>query len=156
MSRRTEQVASILHRAVQSVISEGLSDPRIEGVITITGVRVTDDFAHALVSVSVLPARNESRVIHGLNDAAGFIRRQAGERVSLHHPPRLLFKLDRSSKREAWVLSTLADIRETEGFGAPESDEKPEGADASAGAHDEQTDDGSGPDIKTNRPESPE
>lgn len=110
MSKRTEQMSSIIHRAVQSVIAEGLSDPRLEGLITVTGARVTEDLTECIISVSVLPEKNESKAVHALQDASNYIRRQAAERLAIHHPPRLIFKLDRTGKRQAAVLSALAEI----------------------------------------------
>jgi ribosome-binding factor A len=120
MNRRAQQIASILHQAVQSVLQEGLSDPRARGMATVTNVRVTDDLTQAVVSVSILPEHAESKFMHALHDAANYIRRQAAERVSVHHPPRLVFKLDKSLKRQAAVLAALADV--ASGPHAPTSD----------------------------------
>lgn len=111
MSRRTEQLSSVIHRAVQSVLSEGLADPRIQGVLTVTGVNVTQDLQEAIIGISVLPEKYESKAIHGLQDAANYIRRQAGELVAIQRMPKLVFKLDRASKRQAAVLAALAQAR---------------------------------------------
>lgn len=119
MSRRTEQLSSVIHRAVQSVLSEGLADPRIQGVLTVTGVNVTQDLQEAIIGISVLPEKHESKAIHGLQDAANYIRRQAGELVAIQRMPKLVFKLDRASKRQAAVLAALAEARaETEAAAA--------------------------------------
>ena len=40
MSRRGEQVSSALREAIQGVIDRGLQDPRVSGLITVTGVTV--------------------------------------------------------------------------------------------------------------------
>jgi ribosome-binding factor A len=111
MSRRTEQLSSVIHRAVQSVLSEGLADPRIQGVLTVTGVNVTQDLQEAIIGISVLPEKHESKAIHGLQDASNYIRRQAGELVAIQRMPKLVFKLDRASKRQAAVLAALAEAR---------------------------------------------
>ena len=60
MSRRTEQLASTLHRAIQEVIGRGFQDPRISGLITVTSVKVTEDMRSATVMVSVLPAERQN------------------------------------------------------------------------------------------------
>lgn len=125
MSRRTDQVASILHQAVQSVLQEGLADPRAQGLATITAVRVTDDFSEAVLSVSILPEQHESKFMHALHDAAGHIRRRAAERVAMHRPPRLIFKLDKSLKRQAALLQALSEI-ESERAHAPAAQAPPE------------------------------
>ena len=38
MTQRTDQVASTLKRATQMVLTRGLSDPRVQGIITVTRV----------------------------------------------------------------------------------------------------------------------
>ncbi len=125
MSRRIDQVASILHRAVQSVIAEGFSDPRLDGcLVTVTRVDVSSDLRTATVHVSIMPERAESRAVHGLRSAGRYVRRQAGERVALHQLPELNFKLDRGAKRQAEVFDALARARaEMTTDGAPAADE---------------------------------
>lgn len=131
MTRRTEQLSSVVHRAVQSVLSEGLSDPRLQCVVTITEVRVTDDLQEAIIGVSIMPAKFESRATRALMDASNFIRREAGERVAMARMPKLVFKLDRSAKRQAAVFEALAQVaKEREGKAHP--DDAP--ADAGAGS----------------------
>ena len=49
MSRHQDQLASELRFAVQSVIDRGLNDPRISGMITVTGVRLSDDLLRSIV-----------------------------------------------------------------------------------------------------------
>lgn len=108
MSKRPLQLASIIHRAVQSVLGEGLSDPRLaDALVTITRVKVSQDLHSSTIFVSIMPEKAQSRAIHALNDAAGYIRRSAAERVALHRMPDLLFKLDKAIKRQAGVLAAL-------------------------------------------------
>ncbi len=124
-NHRGEQLASVIHRAVQSVISRGLSDPRLKALITVIDVKVTEDRRTAVVNVSVMPENHESRVIHGLRDAAKHIRREAGELVEVHKLPELVFKLDRTNKKQAELLDAMARVR-------AEREAHPAGADPSA------------------------
>lgn len=110
-SYRGEQLGSVIHRAVQAVIAGGLSDPRLESLITVTAVKVTDDRRTAVISVSVLPEKHESRAIHGLRDAARHIRREAADIVEIHRMPELIFKLDRTAKKQAELLDAMARVR---------------------------------------------
>ncbi len=126
MSRRAEQASSVLQRAVQSVLVEGLADPRLDVMITVTSVRVTGDMRTAVVHVSVLPEKGEKLAMHGLGDAARHIRRRVGELVALHNPPELVFKLDRSAKRERAVLEALSHVKaERETGDSPEQSNPP-------------------------------
>ena len=124
MSKRTDQMSSVLRRAVQSVLSEGLADPRLEGaMVTVTKVKVTDDARTAVVSVSVIPEKKQKLAWHALRDASRFIRRRAADLVSIHKMPELVFKLDTSLKRQASVLDAIARSKDELGEhgGAPSS-----------------------------------
>ncbi|MBX3357277.1 MAG: 30S ribosome-binding factor RbfA [Phycisphaeraceae bacterium] len=112
MTRRTEQLASTLQRAVQEVMARGLSDPRARGMITITGCTVSPDLKHAEIMVSVYPEKHQDLTIHAIRDAARHIRRKAAERMALSVLPELNFRVDKSTKREAEVLDVLAKVAE--------------------------------------------
>lgn len=92
--RVTEQV----HHELAELIRAELKDPRV-GMVTVTGVDLTPDYAHATVHFSVLPDDPET-VAHtaaGLARAAGFLRGQLGRRVRIHTTPELRFVHDQSS-----------------------------------------------------------
>lgn len=107
MSRRKEQVESVLLRAVQQVVVRGFQDPRIRGLITLTSCRVAEDLRDATIGVSVLPESAQDLTIHALQDAARHIRREAAEFVSLPKMPELHFKVDRAAKTHAAVASAI-------------------------------------------------
>ena len=92
---------------MQGLIDRGLSDPRISGMITITGVRVTPDNKTAFLSVSILPADRQTLTMHGLTSAAAHIRRQAGDVIRTRQVPTLVFRLDESLKKQAAVIDSI-------------------------------------------------
>ncbi|GAB4544949.1 MAG: hypothetical protein Tsb0013_02430 [Phycisphaerales bacterium] len=109
MSKRTQQLGSVLHRATQSVLNDGLADPRLDGsMVTVTQVKVTDDGRTAVISVSVMPEKRQKLAWHALRDASRHIRREAAELVSVHRMPEFVFKLDTSIKKQAQVLDAIA------------------------------------------------
>ena len=116
MSRRAEQIASTLRRAVQQVLTEGLNDPRLQAMITITDAHVDDSLSEAVMSVSVIPEAKQDLVIHGLKAAAGRIRRTAADEIDLKRAPRLIFRLDTSLKKQAAVFGALADVAREQGL----------------------------------------
>jgi ribosome-binding factor A len=103
MSQRLEQIASVIQIAVQRVISRGLNDPRVRGLISITKVEVAPDLADARVYVSVLPAENAELTMHGLRSAAGHIQAEIAGEVAARRLPRLSFRLDDSLKKQAEI-----------------------------------------------------
>jgi ribosome-binding factor A len=52
-SRRQEKVARIIKEAVSEVIRERLSDPRIEGIVSVTRVTLSADLRNADVYISI-------------------------------------------------------------------------------------------------------
>lgn len=112
MSHKLEQLASSIQRGIQDVIARGLHDPRISGLITVTRVRVLQDFTRAIVGVSVLPEERQHLVLKGLQAAAAHIRREVGDVVRTREMPRLDFELDLTLKKEAQVLRALAQVQE--------------------------------------------
>jgi ribosome-binding factor A len=124
VSRRAEQTAATLQRAIQDVISRGFQDPRIRGLITITAVRMDSDLRTAIVSVSVYPESAQNTTIHGLASAARHVRHEVSGMVEMRVVPELVFKLDESLKKQAAVLQAIAraaDSRPAPGAEAPAS-----------------------------------
>lgn len=128
MSRRQEQFASVLREAIQGVIDRGIQDPRISGMITVTSVRVAEDFADATILISVLPADRQDLSLHGIRSAAAYIRREAGKHIESRKLPRFHFDLDTSTKKQAAVIDALLKVRsdrESRGIGDTDQPESP-------------------------------
>ncbi|MFP5405245.1 MAG: 30S ribosome-binding factor RbfA [Gammaproteobacteria bacterium] len=106
--RRT-RVAEQIHQELAEMIRGGLKDPRV-GMVTLTGVDLTPDYAYATVYFTVLPD-NEQAVadtLAGLRHAAGFLRGQLGRRVRIHTTPELRFVHD-ASTAHGMEMSRLID-----------------------------------------------
>jgi ribosome-binding factor A len=112
LNRRIEHLTASIERGVREVISRGFHDPRISGLITVTGVKVTPDLVRATIHVSVFPAEKQILTLHGLQDAARFIRREVGDLVSTRKLPEFVFEIDESLKKEAAILADLARVRD--------------------------------------------
>ena len=72
-TRRQEKVARIVKEAVNNAITQHLSDPRIEGLVSITRVEMAPDLRNANVYISVLgkdeAAQNKTfaAIVHAKN-----------------------------------------------------------------------------------------
>jgi ribosome-binding factor A len=127
MSQRTEQVGSTIHRVVQDVLVRGLNDPRVRGLITVTGVEVAADLSEARVSITVLPRAQESLTLHGLRHARGHVQSRVDRALHLRRPPRLSFRLDTAARRQMEFEAAIAALRT--GPAAPSAaDDHPEGS----------------------------
>jgi ribosome-binding factor A len=105
---RSRRVGDLLQRELAAVIQEELQDPAL-GMLTVSGVKVSPDFAHADVYITVLDNRLEvPAVMDSLNRAAGHLRHVLAHRVVLRSIPRLRFVYDESVERGT-RLSELID-----------------------------------------------
>lgn len=106
---RGVRVADQIQRDLAEIIAYELKDPRV-GMITITEVQVTPDYAHAKVFFTTLIDNDEAiqNTLSGLQKAAGFIRGQLGRRLTIHTTPEVHFVHDRSTAR-GMALSKLID-----------------------------------------------
>lgn len=96
---RHERVAEEIHHEISAMLAGELKDPRLDGVVTVTEVRVAPGLKQARVYVSVAGnAAERAEAMKGLTAAAGFIRHELVERVQLRRAPELLFLLDRSEE----------------------------------------------------------
>ena len=127
MSPRVQRVADQIQRELASLIQMEVNDPRV-GMVSVTGVEVSRDIAHAKVFVTVLNTLtddsqiNESTLsepgdldkleikenIEALNKAAGFLRSLLAKRLSTRSVPKLRFYYDGSIAR-GQQLSSLID-----------------------------------------------
>jgi ribosome-binding factor A len=105
---RSRRVAEQLHRLLGEILRRDVKDPRARGV-TITGVDVSGDMAHATVWFSLLdPDSDPGPVGTALSGAAGLIRSRLGRAMHIRQVPALHFRHDESLERGA-RLSALID-----------------------------------------------
>jgi ribosome-binding factor A len=112
--QRGLRVADQIQRDLSEIIAFELKDPRV-GMITITEVQVTPDYAHAKVYFTTLaddPAvvRN---TVSGLSQASGFLRMQLGRRLTIHTLPELHFVHDTSTVRGIEMSRLIAEANAT-------------------------------------------
>jgi ribosome-binding factor A len=106
---RGVRVADQIQRDLAEIIAYELKDPRV-GMITISEVQLTPDYAHAKVFFTMLKDDKESvrNTVEGLTKAAGFIRNILGKRLHIHTLPQLHFVHDMSTAR-GMEMSLLID-----------------------------------------------
>jgi len=94
------RVADQIQRDLSEIVAFELKDPRV-GMITMTEVQITADYAHAKVFFTMLSDDAETirNTVAGLHKAAGYIRIQLGKRLSIHTLPELHFIHDTSTAR---------------------------------------------------------
>ncbi len=91
---RTDRVAEQIQRELAELLRQEVKDPRVK-MITLTGVEVTRDYAHAKVFYTRLEGTSKA-VQEGLERASGFLRSQLAHAMKLRITPQLHFVYDAS------------------------------------------------------------
>jgi ribosome-binding factor A len=94
---RAQRVSDQIQRDLAELIAREVRDPRV-GMVTISGVELTPDYAHAKVFFTVIGSDPDAAAA-GLNAAAGLLHNLLFKRLSIHTVPRLVFVRDQSLER---------------------------------------------------------
>ena len=89
LGRTTEDI----RREVSAILRE-LKDPRVSGcMLSVVRVEVTNDLSYCTVYVSAMEGMETAEnAVKGLKSAAGYVRRELGNRLKLRHVPEMIFK----------------------------------------------------------------
>ena len=83
-NHRHERVGEEIAHEINTMLAGELKDPRLEGSVTASEVRVQPDMKHARVFISVKGTSQEQNdAIKALEHAAGFIKHELMERLQL-------------------------------------------------------------------------
>jgi ribosome-binding factor A len=128
--QRGLRIADQIQRDLAELIPREVRDPRV-GLVTISGVEVTPDYAHAKVYFTVIGGEPEVAG-RGLNAAAGHLHNLLFKRLSIHTIPRLHFVHDTSVARGFEIDQLIRRAVESDASAdvasdaAPAHDAKPE------------------------------
>jgi len=127
VSPRLQRVADQIQRELALLIQIEVNDPRV-GMVSVTGVKVSRDLAHADVYVTVmgsvdgvsglapgvtldkagaLDKLEVEESLKALNVASGYLRSLLAKRTSLRTTPKLIFHYDQSVARGQYLSSLI-------------------------------------------------
>ena len=100
-----------------------VKDPRVSGMISIVKVDLSGDQSYCKVYISSLEGLEAGkRAVEGLTSAAGYIRREIGQRLKMRRSPEFHFVADDSIQHSAQIAQTLHRLAEEETGGEEPSD----------------------------------
>jgi len=112
LSQRTDRLGSQIRQELMQLLQREMKDPRV-GFATITRVETARDLGSAKVWVSILGTDEErEQTLKALTDAAPWLRRQLGARLTIRHIPQLVIRHDDSIEAGDRVLRLLREINE--------------------------------------------
>ena len=110
MAYKLDRVANLIQRNVSEILQFEVKEDI--GLVTITRVRVVNDYSYAYIYVSFLNENDKEKGLAGLEKAKGFIRSKLASRLDLRKLPALIFKYDDSFEEGQRIEETLMRIRQ--------------------------------------------
>ena len=94
--KNTRVNAEVQHE-LANLIREGIKDPRIHPMTSVTAVEVAPDLKTCRAYICVMGNEEAKKnTIAGLKSAEGYIRRQLAKNINLRNTPEIRFILDES------------------------------------------------------------
>jgi len=93
---RIDRIEEEIKKIVSKLIDQGLKDPRINGLVSVTKVEVSKDMKYCKVFVSMLGTKDKDEAMKGLNSAKGIVRREIGNNIRTFNTPEVKFVFDDS------------------------------------------------------------
>ena len=116
---RTRRIGEEIRKIVSTMLINGIKDPRINSMVSVTDVEVTNDLSYAYIYVSILGGDEES-TLQGLSSAESYIRREIGRSIKIRHIPQIIFKVDDSLIKGMYMDSLIKKV-------SPKDHERPRG-----------------------------
>ncbi len=111
MSRRTQRLNRAIQQEISRILEKDINDPRLSGLISITGVLTSEDLRHVRVYVSVLGDEEaRTQALKGFAAASGFIKKEVSTNLRMRHAPDFAFEYDDSIERGTEVLQIMEDL----------------------------------------------
>lgn len=108
MTRRTERLNHLIQIEISDLLRKHINDPRLNGLISVTAVEISNDLKNARVSISTLgDTLDRNDVLKGFNSAAGYMRRELAHRLNIRVTPELSFEFDDSIEHGVNLISLI-------------------------------------------------
>ena len=123
-NKRLGRISEEVRKVVSEIIGNGLKDPRIHSMTTVTKVEVTRDLRYARIYISVLGDDREKKdTIEGLENAKGFIRRDISSKIDLRYTPEPVFVLDESIEKGMYISKLIDEVNKNSNNQKDKTDE---------------------------------
>ena len=124
-NKRINRISEEVRKVVSELIYNGLKDPRVSPMTTVTKVEVTRDLRFAKIYVSILGNDEEKKdTLLGLESAKGFIRKEIGNRIDLRYVPEPIINLDESIEQGIYMSKLIDKVNKEYKTTRVENDEE--------------------------------
>lgn len=110
--KRVRRIAEEIKKTVSKLILDGLKDPRIDSLASVTHVDLTNDYSIAKIYISTIDDSKRADTVKGLESAKGFIKREISKDLKLRIMPELIFVEDDSIERSFELFEKIEKVNE--------------------------------------------
>lgn len=109
---RASRVSDVLQREIAQLIQQEIKDPRLGKMVTVSAVEISRNLATAKIYITQLNTEKESiqNTLKILNNAAGYMRSQLGQRIKLRIMPQLKFIYDATISHGAYLSGLIRNL----------------------------------------------
>ncbi len=108
--KKIRRIEEDIKQNVSQIIFRDIKDPRIDMLVSITNVELSNDKSHAKIYVSTMDKEKREQTVEGLNSAKGFIKRELGKILELRIMPELTFIADDSIEKSFELFDKIEKI----------------------------------------------
>ena len=105
-NRRLEQDAKL---ALSNIINYEVKNKDVDGLISVTDVKITPDQKYMTVYVSIF-GKSKVKALEGLNKSNGFIKNMLSNKVKFRVMPEITFKIDDSMEYGAKMDKLIDEV----------------------------------------------
>lgn len=133
-SIKNNRINGEVQRELSCIIRDGVKDPRVDPLLSVTRVEVTPDLQFCKCYISTLSGGDSlTKTIEGLKNAEGYIRRELAHRVNLRKTPVLQFVEDHSIEYGVEMSMRIEQLERQEAGG-----QETDGQEAETGGQEEE------------------
>lgn len=109
--KRINRISEEVKKVISQLLYNGIKDPRINSMVSVTKVEVTRDLSYANIYISVLGSEEEkASALEGLQSAKGYIRKEIGRNLKLRHVPEPRIFLDESIEKGIEMTELIKEV----------------------------------------------
>lgn len=113
MSFRKEKAEKLIKEELSLIFLHKLKDPAL-GFLTITSVKLSQDFKIAKIYISIYDKEKRNYSLEKVNEMKGFIRTELARNIKLRYTPELSFYIDDTADYVEKIDSLLKKIQEND------------------------------------------
>jgi len=103
---RTRRIGLQIQRDLADLIRSHIKDPRV-GMVSVNAVKVSRDLSHAKIYITTLEDSRRDETLEILKKAAGYLRHELGQLMTIRNVPQLHFFYDESIEKGSRLTSLI-------------------------------------------------